>query len=103
MNDDTEATAMPSPAETQEKKFVWEDNNTFGYDLVKDKERIDKLRQWYKCSFCGRPSEVRPHAPLLNDDWMNWKFFPIRLCFYCASIQENVREMCISVFKKDGN
>ena len=83
----------------EEGFFVWENDSTGGYT---DPEDIKHHRRWYVCSFCGRPSEVRPHAPF-NKEWYKWKFLPIRLCFYCAQIQEAVREMCISVKKNDGN
>jgi len=86
-----------------EKEFVWPNNNTFGYKPRKDKEKIKYLRRWYTCSLCGRPSEVRPHSPLGSDEWMKWKFFPIRLCFFCVGIQERIRDLCKSVFKQDGN
>ena len=87
----------------EEEKFKWENESTFGYDPIKDKERIERLRRWYTCSFCGRPSECRPHAPLVDDDWFNWKILPIRLCFYCAGLQDMVRQLCVSVKKEDGN
>lgn len=76
---------------------------TFGYDPVKDKELIDDLSKWYTCLFCGLQSEIRPHAPLGNDEWRTWKAWPIRLCFYCAQIQEAVRERIKSYDLQDGN
>ena len=83
----------------EEKPFEWECNFTGGYTDEKD---IQQHRRWYKCSFCGRPSEVRPHAPFFHE-WYEWEFLPIRLCFYCALIQEQIRDLCISVKKNDGN
>jgi hypothetical protein len=58
---------------------------------------------WSCCSFCGRKGvEVRPHPPF-NDEWRSWKFLPLRLCFFCAEIQDNLRKMLESFEKKDGN
>jgi hypothetical protein len=60
-------------------------------------------RKWSKCSFCGRDSEVRPHPPLGNEDYKNWKIWPMRLCFFCASIQEQIREMIEEIKVPNGN
>ena len=78
------------------------DERTFGYNIKKDKEKIEKLRLWNTCSFCGRKAEVRPHAPL-DGSYLSWKIYPMRLCFYCAEIQHDIREMIEKVENPDGN
>ena len=64
---------------------------------------MDKLkaRVWHQCSFCGREVECRPLPH--DEDYNSWKIWPIRLCAYCASIQDNIRQMIYSVQKQDGN
>jgi len=59
-------------------------------------------RNWSKCSFCGREAEVRPHPPL-NADIEAEKVWPMRLCFFCAGIQEQIREMIEEVKNPQGN
>lgn len=87
----------------KETPWVWPDKRTFGYKSKKDMRRILLLRKWYSCSLCGRPSEVRPQAPLEDKIMSEMKFFPLRLCFFCASIQDTIRDLVKSVFKQDGN
>ena len=97
---------VPTEAVAKLVEVKWEPREkllNFGYDPEKDTKKIADLRRWYRCSFCGLSAEVRPHAPLLNDEWKTWKALPMRLCFYCAQIQEAIRERIKSYDLQDGN
>lgn len=66
------------------------DRRTFGFDPKKEKKLIGLCRRWYVCSFCGRIGEVRPHSPVLEPFP---SVFPMRLCYECATIQENIHKI----------